>query len=324
MDPSEIPDTLPDDLDPSPTGLEPESPYRNLLVPLVVVPALIVMVLVLVYVLFGAVAGNERSPQENLDRILNGTSNERDQASMLLVSQVLQHLTAQQEGRDSEWEIDASFLPAVERAWEQTEEEDVLHRYVFAVIQAQLGDPAGLEHLIALLELRDDLDADGKVRFLTLRSLGALGPSLEPADQALAASHVARFLESDDGGHRLLAASALQTLPSDETVSRLRSALSDGRLDVRATAAISLSYHGDGEAGPVLREVAGLEAYDAERSLDPTMWQRSSDVSNSRTKAVEALARLGRPEDYEALERIALDDPDLNVRGAALKALDGR
>ena len=62
-----------------------ESPYKNLLVPLVVVPALIVMVLVLVFVLFGAVAGKEDSPRENLDRLLHGGFNERKQAAFNLV-----------------------------------------------------------------------------------------------------------------------------------------------------------------------------------------------------------------------------------------------
>ena len=74
------------------TELPPPPPYRNLWVPLVVVPALIVMVLVLVFVFFSSIVGEEASPRENLARMLEGGANERRQASFNLVRQTLDEL----------------------------------------------------------------------------------------------------------------------------------------------------------------------------------------------------------------------------------------
>jgi hypothetical protein len=67
----EVPD--PDPAVPPPAA--PESPYKNLLVPLVVVPFMVVGVLVLVFVFFGAVAGEETSIEENLRRVVDGGLN---------------------------------------------------------------------------------------------------------------------------------------------------------------------------------------------------------------------------------------------------------
>ena len=79
---------------------EPEAPYRNLLVPLIVVPAGIVLALVLVFALFGLIAGDPASPQENLDKLINGGTNEREQAAFGLVLQAMEVWEAREEDRE--------------------------------------------------------------------------------------------------------------------------------------------------------------------------------------------------------------------------------
>ncbi|MCZ6596509.1 MAG: HEAT repeat domain-containing protein [Planctomycetota bacterium] len=292
------------------------------MVPLVVTPALIVAVFVGISVLFGGLAGDVASPAENLDRMLHGTSNERDQASLVLVQQVFDHIMARQEGRESEWKIDDSFLPDLRRTWEETAEEDVLRRYVLAVILVQLGDDTGVARLGFILDLSEDLDPGGELRFGVLLCLGALGPDLHVEQREQAAQRAIPFLRNEDAGLRSAAAIALQTLPTPETVPALQAALIDGSLAVRGNAAISLSHLGDGAGVDVLHDLLDPATYAAERGLDPALWTRAEDVSRSRVKAVEALARLGRPEDLERLREIAAGDPDLNVREAALHALE--
>ena len=311
MEPSDIPDALPDDFPREGEG--PASPYKNLLVPLIVVPAMIVMVLVLVWVLFGSLAGSEKGPQENLDRMIEGSSNERDQAAQLLVSQIYGYLQAKSEGRESEWEIDETFLPAVQRGLEDIDEEDVQHRYVLAFFQRQLGDPEGLPHLIELLSLSDELDEGAKIRFLTVRAIGGLAPAYDEREVRLAAGALVPILDGEDAGLRLMAAAALQNLPCEEALTGLRGALGDAHLDVRGSAAISLARLGDPAGAEVLRELLDPAAYAAEHAQDPERWYRAEQVSASRILAVRALAELGRPEDLAVLEAADATEDDQNV-----------
>ncbi len=329
MSGDEVPDALPAEPFPEgperePEGDEPESPYRNLLVPLLVVPALIVLVMALIVVLFLGIVGEEASPADNLERMIHGGSNERTQAATLLVTQVLEHVMAEREGREPQWEIDATFLPDVRRAWDETDEDDVQARYVLSTIQVHLGDREGLARLTSLLSLRDELDPKAEMRFRTLYFLGAKGPDLDAEARPAAAAAVIPFLDHEDRGLRTMAAVALQTLPSPSTVPALRETLRDGVLAVRGNAALALTHHGDDAGVEVLHELVDPASYEEERAQDPTLWTRAEDVSQSRRKAVAALARLGRDEDLPRLRTIADEDPDLNVREVALRALKDR
>jgi len=129
-----------------------ESPYRNLLVPLVVVPALIVMVIVLVVAFFSMVTGKEDSPRQNLERVLNGGFNERKQAAFNLVQQMLALQQAEAAGQTPEWSIDESFLPALRQARASVGpiqgSGDVPVPFLLASLLARLGDPEGLEELV--------------------------------------------------------------------------------------------------------------------------------------------------------------------------------
>jgi len=317
MQSDEIPDALPADFPEAPAP----APYRNLWVPLVVVPALIVMVLVLVWVLFGSIAGSEKNPAENVQRMVEGNSNEREQAAQLLVNQIQGYLDDVGAGKEPAWELDASFLPGVEQALADLDEDELEFRYVLAFVQLELGDAQGLDHMLALLGSGEDLDPGAEMRFRVLYALGLLGPAFAPAGRERAIDAIVPFLANQDAGLRLMATVALRGLPSERSVSALKGALGDGVLGVRGNAAISLAELGDPAGAPVLRELLDTGSYAAERAASPNRWASAERVSESRIQAVRALARLGRPEDLAALEPLAQDDDDPNVRGAALRAL---
>ena len=326
MESSDIPDHLPEDLEAEPE--EPQAPYRSLWVPLLVIPAMIGMVVILISVLFGGIAGSEYGPQENLERMLHGGSNESDQAAMALVRQMWSNLEDVAAGEEPEWPIDETLLPKVRRGWDRIDEEDpddALDAYVLAMVQAYLGDVDGVHHLLAQLgRLGAEHDPGGEHRFRILSSLGQLGPGLPASTRETVADAVVPFLESEDSGLRQIAAVSLQTLPSEGTIPALRGVLQDGLLQVRGSAAISLSHLGDVEAAGVLAELLDPESYAAERRLDDRLWYRQQDVSDSRIKAADALARLGRDEDFALLEGLAATDADLNVKGHAKKLLARR
>lgn len=300
-----------------------EGPYKNLLVPLVVVPALIVMVLVLVFVLFGAVAGKEDSPRENLDRVLNGGFNERKQAAFNLVRQVIEYEQARAAGQVSEWDIGADFLPSLRQARQSIaameSDKDVAIPLVLSSLLAQLGEPEGVEQLAEMTQLEERLDPAREYRMYSAMTLGAIGARLGPAERELAAAALIRLLDDADPGLVLVAIAGLQNLPSEATVPALRGRLTSGVLEQRASAALSLATLKDATGAEVLREMLELAPYEAERALDAHKWP-APRVSESRCKALAALLALGRAPSAEDLRRLAAEDLDPNVRKLAAEA----
>lgn len=314
-------DVSPDDALPG-----PESPYKNLLVPLVVVPALIVMVLVLVFVLFGAVAGEEDSPRQNLDRLLNGGFNERKQAAFNLVRQVIDYRKASQAGTPPEWEIDASFLPELRAARTQVAElessKDVAIPLVLSSLLAQLGEPEGVAQLAELLTLPDELDPEHEYRLYAAMTLGALGAELAAPEREVAARALIGLLDNPDAGLVLVAIAGLQALPSEATVPALMGMLTSEVLEQRGSAALSLATLGDPSGRGVLEEMLTLGAYEAERAADERKWPPPR-VSESRRKALQALAGLGMPPPEAELRALASGDPDPEVRRLAMELAGG-
>ena len=113
----EIPDEprpqAPSGSDSSPGGSEgdggdgaPDTPYRNLWVPLVLVPAALVIAILLVWVLFSGISGSEATLEQNLERIVAGGRNDRDQALFNLARQVSENQRAAREGEPPPWPMD--------------------------------------------------------------------------------------------------------------------------------------------------------------------------------------------------------------------------
>lgn len=289
-------------------------PYKNLFVPLIVVPAVIVGAIVLVFLFFGAIAGHEATLEENLDRVVAGGAGDHQQAAFNLVRQIAENQAARAEGRSLPWPIDASFLPKLDKAWETTPADERLIRLVLASLAGQLGDPGATDKLLSLLGSPLAPDAEG-VYFHAIANLGGLAdPKATPA--------IVRFLEqSPDDGLRSVAAVALQRIPGDDATTALRGALDDPAFEVRANAAIALATRGDATGASMLVSLLDPASYADEHARDAKKYAQSRRISESRVQAVAALARLRRAEDRERLTALADTEKDLAVREAAMKAL---
>jgi len=293
----------------------PPSPYRNLFVPLIVVPALIVGAVMLVFLFFGAIAGSEATLAENLDRVAHGGQNDRKQAAFNMVRQIAENNQARLDGRDPPWPLDPGFQDSLRRAWDSTSADDPAIRLVLASLLAQLEDPQGVPSLIALLETPQNDDPDGGIRFNALATLGSLG---DPRAEAPA---VKILQTGEDPGLRAVAAIALQRIPGEAGAEALRGALDDPEFEVRANAAIALSMRGDPSAARVLLELLDRSVYESEHGRDAAKFSQAARISEARVAAVEGLARLKRAEDRAAIARVADEDADLAVREIAMKAL---
>jgi hypothetical protein len=325
VDPTSTPSVAPADGTPNEAELASASPYRNLWVPLIVVPALIGIVLVVVFVLFGAMAGKEASPRENLARMRDGGKNERLQAAFNLVRQLNERQEQVARGDAPAWSLDASFVPELEDTYAKSdlaEPEQLQQAFICAMLLFQLDAEGSLERLLALAEVPASADQDGQVRFDLLTSLGAWAPRMDDAQRGQAGALLVRQLESPDPGLVRAAAMALQKYPGDETRGALRGLLTASELDLRGQAAISLSHLGDDSGEPVLREMLDRAAYATAHANQPEKYARAADISQSRRKALEALVRLGKPECRALVDRFAREEPDLELREAALMALE--
>jgi len=288
---------------------------------LVVVPAGIVIAIMVVGALFGALTGSESSLDENLELVVHGGKNQRTQALFNLARQASENQRAYAErlaGGDAElpWPMAQGFPQRVRDAVDELDEDEYETRLVLAVLLSTLDEPEGSELLRRFLELGDTEDPDQSLRMRAIQNLGILG-------DAAATQAVIGFLDHKEHVLRLAAAGALSQLPGDGVRAALESALGDGVLDVRATAALSASKLDPplDSAGPLLRELTGKEIYAAEREQDPHRFTRARDVSQFRALAVTALGRLGLTEDRAFLESLR-GDSDLLVAEAAMKVLD--
>lgn len=309
---------LPPGPPPGPPATPGDSPYRNLWVPLVVVPFLVVAVLVFVFFFFGAIRGREATLEENLQTLVEGGTNERKQAAVRMSYQVVENRKARDQGHELPWEVAPGFLERLQQAWRTMLDDDNHHlRLALAVALVEHGDPGAREKLESFLDLDQAADPEGQLRFQTLLELGALAdPASAPA--------VIPFLESSDPLLRQGAAAALQSLPGEATLAALKGVLGDPSLELRGMAAISLAKLGDDAGAHVLADLADPATYEAIRAEHPRKFADPKLVQTSRYYAVEGLARLGREEDLELLRRLAEGDEDLAVREAAMRALEGR
>jgi len=279
-----------------------------------------VMVLVLVFVLFGAVAGKEDSPRENLERVLNGGFNERKQAAFNLVRQVIDSEQARAAGKTAEWDVGADFLPSLREARAKLgaieSDKDVPIPMVLSSLLAQLGEPEGVEQLAEMTHLEERLDPAREYRMYAAMTLGAIGPRLAPSERELAARTLITLLDDGDPGLVLVAIAGLQNLPSDGTLAALQGVLQSRILEQRASAALSLAALKDPSGADVLREMLAQAPYEEERAADAHKWPPQR-VSESRCKALAALRALGLGPDADELRRLAAEDPDPNVRKLA-------
>lgn len=303
---------------------EGKSPYKNLWVPLLVVPALIAMVLVLVASFFQLLSTEEKTPEENLALLLNGGINERQQASFELVRQILEFETASHAGREAEWGIDASFLDTLRRERERIPEpqvsKDVWVPFVLSSLLAQLGDADGVEQLVEVTRLGEAFDENATFRTNAIFVLGSIGLEMGEPERLHAAERMIEIVAGEDDGLALLAAGALQNLASPGTVEALRGLLGHRRADLRLQAALSLVELGDSSGADVLLGLVGREAYEQERAQFPKRWPPQV-VSPTRLKVLDALAKLDRLPDAAELRAAAEEDADPNFKSKVLELL---
>jgi HEAT repeat protein len=273
-----------------------------------VFPMAIVAVCVIVFMIFGLVASDQKSPRTYLQEVRTGGGMfniKRWQAAFALASAL-----------ENDRELarkDPAFVDEVVKVLEETEKEGqndtpLVRRYLVLTLQ-RLGDARAAPALRRIVA-----DAGSETDSLTLIyaavALGAI------ADEA-SIPHLLALARHEDPGLRKAAVHALGNFTAPPARDALAVALSDPVEDVRWNAALALARTGDARATPVLLQMMDRSHLATVPNL--TAPQQDEAVLG----AVQAAAHIQDPALRPVLERLRDGDPNIKVREAARLALTG-
>lgn len=285
----------------------PEQPMTlgGWLVPFFVIPLVIVVSVALIFLLFGVLTAEEKSPRQNLDRVLHGGRNDRKQGAFELQRQL-------QNREKEKIVLDANFTPDLVKAFEElrgSSESDVELVCLLAASLGLLHDPRAIPPLAAALDDARSVPGSGFV--LSVQWYAAFGLATLATPETLPS--LLAMAKSPDEGLRKLAALGLGRLDMPESRKMLHEALEDPSKLVRWTAAQSLASMGDAAAAAPLREI-----------LDPknaaVLGQQPQRVDSIRA-AVEALVLLNDRETIALLKKLDAEEGDPKIRDLARKGI---
>jgi HEAT repeats/PBS lyase HEAT-like repeat len=285
---------------------EARKPTSLLIAQFFLFPLIIIAFGLGIFVLFGSIAFDQRSPQEYLAEIRSGGGymfeSRRWQAAYELSNVI---------ASDKETVLqDNAFMDALLKTYVDASDpesalgEDWPLRGYLAASMGQLGSQAFVPALVEGLR-----DPDPETQFRTLKALGDIGdPSAAPA--------VADLLSHGDAGVRTVAAYVLGYLGNPSTLESLKIALNDTSVDVRWNAAMALAQMDDRSGADLLIEMIG-RPYQAQFT-EISEEQKNENIVN----AVRALGMLRLERARGHLVELSETDPSPRVRAEALAALE--
>ncbi len=273
---------------------DPESGFLTEISRLFFVPAAIVVLCVLVFVLFGLIASEGKTARDYLEEIRQGGANRRWQAAFEL-SRILT--------RDERARSDPSLGTEIAGLLSDPHlDEPLVRRYLILALE-QIADPSAgpaVEKALA--------DPDQEVRLYAARALGRIeGPGSVAA--------LLPLLQDQDAGLRKMALHSLGRLGDAGAAAEMRPRLDDPVEDVRWNAALALAVLGDRSGA----EMLGLMMDSA--YLDRVEGITEEQKIEARVNAIQAAFRLSDPGLRRFVEGLSRTDSSLRVRDVAMKTL---
>jgi HEAT repeat protein len=271
-------------------------------------PLAIVAVCVTVFVVFGLISSDTRTPRQYLQeaRTGGGIFNIKRWQAAYALANALESPKDLATARADEKFADEALALYNDTASGQGD--DVLLRRYLALVLGKLGDRR------AVPDLRRTVAAREGDQQTLIYAAWALGSIRDPAGLP----ELLDLAKSDDPGLRKTAIHALGAFEDEGAREALRRALGDATADVRWNAALALGRQRDVAASPVLQEMLDRSLLEANPGLTP---EQREDVLLG---AVGAAGTTPDPALEAILARLRDDDKSLRVRDAARAALDFR
>ena len=278
---------------------EVQKPTSLLIAQFFLFPLIIIAFGVGVFLLFGYITYDQKSPQEYLSELRQNAGYSPFDTRRWQAALELSKVIAAQKEELRETNFGAELISVYKNA----KMDDTKIRQFLAISLGHLGDPAAVP---ALTEGLDDNDAETQI--WTLWALGTTG-------NKQAASAVTAKLQSEDSGIRIMAAHVLGALKNSVAIHDLQIALNDRAAAVRWNAAMALAQMNDTTGVGVLIELTNRDY------LEQFLEMSEEDKNNAIVNAVKCLTLLRIEGAREKIGLLSKSDPSLLVRGAALEAL---
>ncbi len=268
--------------------------FARTLLQLFIIPAFVVAVAVSLFFFSAWLISDEKTGVDYLHEIRSGSSNRRWQAAFELSKLI----TMGKDARRME-----GLVPEMMELFESATDDDPRVRHYLALTLGHLEDPAAVPVLIDALS-----DRDATTRLYSAWALGNIG---DPR----AVTPLLDRVRDDDPGVRKMAIYGLGVLGDTRAIERLLPALQDPQPDVSMNAAIALAQLGDDTGEANLLQMLDREYMNQFGDMNAA--QRAQAMES----AIKAAALVGGAEIRESLRDLASEDPNLNLREAALEAL---
>jgi HEAT repeat protein len=261
-----------------------------------VVPLLIALTSVLAFLALRMLTADHRTAFDYLNDIRAGGISTRWQSAFELSTLL---------GRDEALAVDPRFNEQLAAAFINSRyDANAQVRQYLALALGRTGNSLHLPVLLEALETASEEDLP-----YIVHALGLLGDAdATPALHALVGHPEAPV--------RLQTAIALGRIGSPESLQVLRPLLNDPEPNVRWDGAVALAKLGDDAGRAVLLDLMNRDYYDTYAEVDPY------EQSRAMVTAVFAAAELNDPELNAAIRALAEGDRNMEVRRAALEALE--
>jgi hypothetical protein len=274
--------------------VEVKKPTSLLIAQFFLFPLIIIAICVGIFLLFGYITYEQKSPREYLSQIRTGSETQRWQAAYELSNLI---------SKDKDKLRDGDFVRDVIAVYRSSRDDDPRVRQWLALTMGHIGDSR------AVPSLMDGLN-DEKVenQISTLWALGSIG------DNA-AVPGILKQLRNNEATVRKVAAYVLGAIKDPSAIHELQVALNDPSPDVRWSAAMSLAQMNDATGADLLMNlidrnyVSNIEGMTAE--------QKSELMVN----AIKCLGILKFEPAHDKIFALSHSDADLAVRDASLEAL---
>src|SRR5438445_3066210 len=215
--------------------IEIRKPTSLVISPFFLFPLIIIAICIGIFLLFGYLTYEQKTPQEYLSDVRTGSELCCRWQSAYELSNIIS--SQKEKLRNSD------FVNDLIKVYQTSRTEDPRVRRYLALTMGHLGDPRAVP---ALLEGLNDKDIDNQI--YNMWALGSIGDSA-------AGPPIAKKLEAQDPAIRRTAAYVLGAVKDPRTIRDLKIALNDSSEDVRWNAAIALAQLNDDPGSDLLMKL---------------------------------------------------------------------
>ena len=284
------------DLEQKLTTPEEQSRVYVLFYSFFLIPLMVTIIGVLFFMVVRFVTFESGNPQEYLTQIKIGSASKRWQSAYEL-SKILSD--------PDRVPFDEQFKNSIISAFEQSLHDDPKVRMYLALAMGRTGDDTYGESLMTALN-----DDSAEIVTAATQALGLIQYSPAVAQLSMMAT------SSEFQVVRLASAISLGQIGDESSLPLLKNLLNDEEANIRWDAAIALAKMGNNSGSSIINSLLNRSYYKNFKEIDS--WETEKAI----LVAIQVSSQLGSEQFKLNLLTLAKEDPNMEIRNAALKTLE--